>query len=307
MPVLSIVVPVYYNEGSLPALHDRLQALETRLATKRVQLELIFVDDGSGDQSYAALQAIKARRPATRLVKLSRNFGVISALKAGFAQVTGDACVTLAADLQDPPEVVDEMVDAWLAGAKFVICERASRDDPLFSRLYSALYYRLVRGMVISDYPNGGFDLSLMDKALLPYLIDSAKSTYTPLLAYWLGYKPTVIKYHREPRAHGKSRWTFGKKLNACMDVIIGFSATPIRMMSMLGAMVAMLSFAYGASVVLWALLVERTMPGFTTLVALVTFLLGLILLMLGVIGEYLWRMWAELNRRPDAVIERIE
>ena len=307
MPTLSIVVPVYFNEPSLPALSDRLKQLESRLLLRNVALELIFVDDGSGDGSYATLQKIRRDRPGTRLVKLTRNFGVISALKVGFGFVTGDACVTLAADLQDPPEVVDEMVDAWLGGSKFVICERASRDDPLASRIYSSLYYRLVRGMVIKDYPDGGFDLSLMDKALLPYLIDSAKSTYTPLLAYWLGYEPTIIKYHRQPREHGRSRWTFGKKLNACMDVIIGFSATPIRAMSLLGAMVALLSFAYGGTVVAWALLVERSMPGFATLVALVTFLLGLILLMLGVIGEYLWRMWAELNRRPDAVIDRVE
>ena len=303
---LSIVVPVYWNEDSLPQLFVALEDVEARLAERSVDLELIFVDDGSGDASLARLLEYKARRPQTRVAKLTRNFGAVHCSKTGFRFVTGDAFMILAADLQDPPELVPEMVDRWRSGAKFVICERITRDDPLVSRLYSGLYYRLVRALVIRDYPLGGFDMALMDKAFLGPMLNSSKSVFTPLLAYWLGYEPSVIEYHRPARAHGRSGWTFRKKFNAFLDVMVGFSITPIRLISGIGVIVSLASFVYGAVVVVNALLGRVPVEGFATVVALITFLLGLIILMLGVIGEYLWRIFDDTNRRPETVIDEV-
>ena len=305
---LSIVVPVYFNAGSLPQLFEELVKLESILLQREIGLELICVDDGSLDDSLKKLLEFKSRRNDTKVIKLTRNFGAVHCSKTGFKFVTGDAFMILAADLQDPPGLVVEMVDRWIAGAKFVICERITRDDPFLSKLYSKIYYLLLRALVIRDYPEGGYDMALMDKSLLPYLANSSKNLYTPLLAYWLGYQPEIIHYHRPARAkaHGRSMWTFGKKFHTFLDVMLGFSITPIRFISGVGAITAFISFSYGISVILHAVSVGVPVKGFPTIVSLITFLLGLIILMLGMIGEYLWRILEELNHRPETVIDQI-
>lgn len=306
MKKLSIVVPVYFNAESLPPLFERLKVIERQLILTEMNLELIFVDDGSGDTSLEELLRIKEQRPETKIVKLSRNFGAVHASKCGFQFVTGDCFMILAADLQDPPELIVQMVDKWRAGSKFTICERFSRDDPLASKLYAAAFYWLLHRLVMSDYPAGGYDMALMDRSLLKHVANSSKNVYTPLLAYWLGFKPEVIQYHRAKREHGKSRWTFRKKFKAFLDVILGFSVTPIRLMSAFGAVIATFSFLYGTSVVINALLGNVPVAGFASLAALIAFLLGLIIVMLGVIGEYLWRVFDEVNKRPEVVIDEI-
>ncbi len=304
---LSIVVPVYYNEGSLWLLFEQLQRVEQQLSAIKMGLELIFVDDGSGDASFETLLRIKEQRASTKLVKLSRNFGAVHASKCGFQFVTGDCFMILAADLQDPPELIMEMVEKWFRnGAKFIICERISRDDPWVSKLYARVFYWFLHRLVMQDYPAGGYDIALMDRSLLPQLVNSSKNLYTPLLAYWLGYKPEIIHYHRAKREHGKSRWTFKKKVKAFLDVMLGFSVTPIRFISGLGCVVAVLSFIYGASVVINALLGNVPVAGFAALAALITFLLGLVIVMLGIIGEYLWRVFDEVNKRPEVVIDEV-
>jgi dolichol-phosphate mannosyltransferase len=303
---LSIVVPVYFNGASLPHLFSELTALEEQLATRSVDLELIFVDDGSRDDSLERLLEFRNKRQGTRVVKLTRNFGAVHCSKTGMKFVTGDAFMVVAADLQDPPELVLDMVDRWLNGAKFVICERITRQDPAVSKMYSWIYYKLLKLLVMKDYPDGGYDMALMDKVFLPPLQNSSKSVFTPLLAYWLGYKPDVIKYHRRARKHGKSGWTFAKKFNAFLDVMLGFSIRPIRLISGIGVLVALLSFVYGGVVVVNAFFNRIPIEGFATVVALITFLLGLIIVMLGVIGEYLWRIFEETNKRPETVIDEI-
>lgn len=303
---ISIVVPVYFNSGSLPHLFTELEKLEHELQTRTLSLELIFVDDGSKDDSLARLLEFKKGRPQTKVIKLTRNFGAVHCSKTGLKFVSGDAFMIVAADLQDPPRLILDMVDKWLTGSKFIICERITREDPFVSKLYSKIYYKLLRTFVIRDYPEGGYDMALMDKAFLPHLVNSSKSVFTPLLAYWLGYKPEVIHYHRPKREHGKSGWTFRKKFTAFLDVMLGFSIKPIRMISGIGAIVAMCSFIYGLFVVAGALMHQIPVEGFATVVALVTFLLGLIIVMLGIIGEYLWRVFDETNKRPETVIEEI-
>lgn len=305
--IISVVVPVYFNAGSLPILFQRLQAVERTLQERhQVSLQLIFVNDGSRDQSQQALMAIKAERPEVTVVRLSRNFGAVHASRTGFGFVRGDAFIIIAADLQDPPELLLEMVPRWLAGRKFVIAVRASREDPWISRAYSWLYYRALRFLVVPGYPEGGFDIALMDRTMLEPMRNCSKNAFTPLLAYWLGHEPDVVTYHRPKREHGKSGWTFSKKVKAFLDVMLGFSVTPIRLISAVGVAVAGLSFGYGVLVALGALLGNVAVSGFATLAVLITFLLGLIIIMLGIIGEYLWRIFDEVNRRPEAVIDEV-
>lgn len=306
-PLVSVIVPVYQNAASLPLLAGRIDAVEQRLLADGVRIELVFVDDGSTDGSGAGLDAIKLRRPGTKIVRLTRNFGAVHASRTGMSFVDGDAFVVLAADLQDPPELLVEMVARWRKGSRFVIAVRSSRDDPWASRLASRLYYVVLRALVLPGYPEGGFDMALMDRQLLPPMRDASKNAFTPLLAYWLGFKPDLVRYHRPAREFGRSGWSFRKKTKAFLDVMLGFSVTPIRMISAVGATVASASFAYGTLVGIGALMGRIQVSGFATIAILLTFLLGLVIVMLGVIGEYLWRIFDEINRRPEAVVDRVD
>jgi dolichol-phosphate mannosyltransferase len=303
---LSVVVPVYFNQDSLRPLFEVLERIEGELDRRGLDLELIFVDDGSRDGSLAVLRELKGRRPATRIVKLTRNFGSVQASKTGMRYVTGDCFLVIAADLQDPPEMIVEMAERWLAGAKFVLGVRRSRPDKGLSKLFASIYYALLRWMVIPDYPRGGFDVALMDRAFLPHILDSAKNLNTPLYAYWLGFEPVVLYYDRRPRQHGRSRWTFAKRLKFFLDSLLGFSIVPIRAMSLFGMVVALASFGYGSVIAVNALRGIRDAPGFATLAVILSFLLGVVITMLGVIGEYLWRIFDEVSRRPEAVVEEV-
>ncbi len=306
MKTVSVVVPVYYNAESLPLLFVELQKVEEQLHERDCAMELIFVDDGSGDDSMIELMKIKNQRPDTRVVKLARNFGAVHSSKVGLNYITGDCFMWLAADLQDPPELVVEMTDQWLNGSKFVIALRESRVDPPLTTLFANLYHWLVKAMISKDYPKGGFDIALMDAALVPHIRDSSKNINTTLLAYWLGHKPATVHYERRERQHGKSRWTFAKKLTYFIDSILGFSVLPIRIISLIGFIVSLLSFAYGAYVVIPAIFGYRDVAGFPSLVALISFLLGLIIIILGIIGEYVWRIFDEVTKRPEVVVDEV-
>ncbi|PJF26311.1 MAG: glycosyl transferase, partial [Phototrophicales bacterium] len=194
----------------------------------------------------------------------------------------------------------------WLSGAKFVLAARTMRGDPAMTRFFAWLYYQLVRRLIVPDYPPTGFDIMLMDKQLLPYVRDSSKNMNTTLLLYWLGFKPVILEYVRPERPYGKSRWTFFKKFNYFVDSLVGFSVLPIRIISLIGFIVALLSFLYGAYIAISYLFGVRDVPGFATLATLIAFLLGLVILMLGIIGEYIWRIFDEVTRRPEVVIDEV-
>jgi polyisoprenyl-phosphate glycosyltransferase len=301
---VSVVVPVYYNEESLPHLYQDLKGFEAELDKRDLDLELIFVDDGSGDASLAELHNIRENRPTTRIIKLSRNFGAVAASKTGFKFITGDCFGILAADQQDPVAMFLQMVDAWLEGEKFVICVRNSRDDPALTKFFAAIYYYIIRKLVAPEYPDGGFDLMLLDASLLPYMVESGMNTHPNLYAYWLGMEPRTLSYHRQKREHGISRWTFRKKLKLFIDTISGFSVVPLRLISGFGLLVASLSFLYGLYIGVNAMMGRVDQPGFATLVVLITFFSGLILVMLGIIGEYLWRVFEATQKKPESVID---
>jgi dolichol-phosphate mannosyltransferase len=306
MKTVSVIVPVYYNAESLPPLFLELQKVETQLQERGCAMELTFVDDGSGDESMIELMKIKRQRPDTRVVKLTRNFGEVHACKIGLNYVTGDCLMWLAADLQDPPKLIVEMTDQWLAGSKFVIALRTRRLDPPPTRFFAGIYHWLVKVFISKDYPERGFDRFLLDAALIPYIRDSGKNINTSLLAYWLGYKPATVFYDRLKREHGRSHWTFAKKLTYFIDSILGFSVLPIRIISGMGFIVSLLSFGYGSYIVIDTIFGQRDVPGFATLVAMISFLLGMVMIMLGIIGEYVWRIFDEVTKRPEVVVDEV-
>ena len=304
---LSVVVPVYENEGSLLFLFEALTELEVSLSKFGTVLECIFVNDGSSDKSLEILRGVKKTRKDWILINLSRNFGAVNCSKTGLGMVTGDAFVILAADLQDPPDLITAMCQEWINGADFVICERETRGDPFLTKIFARFYYLILRTFVVKDYPRGGYDFALMDTKMLKPLYESSKSMYTPILAWWLGFKPVTLKYHRVPRQHGKSRWTFGKKLNAAMDIFFGFSKKPIRFLTLFGFFVAASSFIFGTIIAFSGFTHRIHVPGYATIVTLILFMFGITILMLGVLGEYLVRVVEEVNKRPFSVISSIE
>jgi dolichol-phosphate mannosyltransferase len=212
----------------------------------------------------------------------------------------------MAADLQEPIEQLLAMVDVWLQGNKYVISVRRSRVDPFWTRIAAATYYFLLRMLVAPDFPRKGFDFRLMDSSIVK-MHDAVPSYVNPMVFdFYLGFKPAVLEYDRRERKHGKSRWSFRKRLNFFLDTILGFSVRPLRLFSAIGAIMACLSVIYGVYIVVETLSYGRTMPGFPTIVTLIMFFSSLILLMLGIIGEYIWRIFDQVTRRPESVIEEI-
>jgi len=305
MKKLSIIVPVYFNEPNLPFLLERFSALQKTVPG--YELEFIFVDDGSEDKSFQILAHAQQSDSRIKVIKLSKNFGSMSALQAGLMFVTGDCAGIIAADLQDPPELFREMLGKWENGSKVVMAYRQKRKDSGFQKLCSRIYYYLLRTFALPGYPSGGFDFVLIDRQVVNELNTFAeKNTNIMNLIYWLGHSRDCVAYVRQEREHGTSRWTWSKKLKLFIDSFVSFSYLPIRLISVVGLVTAMLSFTLGCCIsFLWFFSVIPV-QGWTTIVALITMLLGLIMVMLGIIGEYLWRILDESRKRPNFVIDQV-
>lgn len=303
--VFTIVVPIYYNELNIPHTVPRLQKLQELLT--QFTLEFIFVDDGSQDSSYELLMEEKRKDPRIKVIKLSKNFGSMSAIQAGLTIATGDCVGIIAADLQDPPELFVEMIRKWKLGKKVVMATRADRDESFSQKMFSNSYYYLMGKFALNDYPKGGFDFVLIDKQVVEELNHvHEKNTNIMSLIFWLGHDRDTIPYTREARQLGKSRWTMSKKVKLFVDSFVSFSYVPIRFMSFVGVITAFLSFLYGVFVIFNALFGTIPLEGWTTIISLISFLLGMIMIMLGIIGEYLWRILDESRKRPSYVIDEI-
>jgi dolichol-phosphate mannosyltransferase len=194
------------------------------------------------------------------------------------------------------------MAKNWLEGNSYVICERTKRNDPIFSKFLANLYYKFLTKFIMPTYPKKGFDLFLMDTKYLPVIIESSKSSSIPLILSWIGIEPLKIGYVRQTREHGKSTWTIFKRINLLLDVLFSFSRKPIRIVSSIGAVTALAGLIYGISVIIERLNGTTGSQGTASLIALVSFTSGLVLLTLGIIAEYIWRIWDEVNNRPDGI-----
>jgi dolichol-phosphate mannosyltransferase len=305
MPRLSIVVPIYFNELNIADTVPQLLALRERLPG--YELELVFVDDGSMDRSLELLLEWRDRHPdIIQVLELSRNFGSMSAILAGLSTASGDCVGMIAADLQDPPELFIDMVGYWSNGSKVVLAVRADREESRSQKLFSNGYYALMRRFALPDYPAGGFDFFLVDRQVVSEIVRiGEKNTNLMSLIFWMGFSPVMIPYVRTARKKGKSRWTFSKKVKLFVDSFVAFSYAPIRMLSALGASVAIAAFVYAGYV--FAAWLARDIPvkGYAPIVILLAFTAGVQMLMLGILGEYLWRALDETRRRPPFLISR--
>lgn len=305
MKKFSIVVPIFFNEPNIPHLIPRLKELETELPG--YSLEFIFVDDGSMDASFELLAKEQKIDKRIKVIKLSRNFGSMSAIQAGLKYVTGDCAGIIAADLQDPPELFIKMIKKWETGKKVVMGLREGRDDGTVQNIFSNTYYRLIRSFAIKDYPEGGFDMAVIDRQIVDELCKIAeKNTNIMSLIFWLGHERDAVSYIRKKREVGKTRWTLSKKIKLFIDTFVNFSYAPIRFMSFLGFVTALMSFLYCIVVIVLRLFDKIPVEGWTVVVAILTLFLGLIMIMLGIIGEYLWRIFDEIRKRPGYVVDKV-
>jgi glycosyltransferase involved in cell wall biosynthesis len=302
VPVLSLVVPCYNEAAGLASFWARAG---DALSALGIPAEAVFVDDGSRDATFAVLSGLAARDPRVRVVALSRNFGKEIALAAGLDHARGDAVVPIDADLQHPPEMIATLVARWREGNDVVIALRRDRaTDGLMRRWASNLFHRLFSTVSATSVPRGAGDFRLLARPVVDALRRMPERTrYMKGMYAWVGFRTATVDYDVDDRAAGRSSYSFLRLWRLAIDGIVSFSALPLRVSSFLGALFALVAIGYGA----W--LVARTMahgvdvPGYASLMVVVLFLGGVQLLSLGVIGEYLGRIYDEVKARPLYVV----
>jgi dolichol-phosphate mannosyltransferase len=304
MPDYSIVIPVYNEEAILPALGERLTALLDRLDGGA---EVILVDDGSRDASFARMMEMSARDPRFKVVQLSRNFGHQMAITAGLDFSAGNAVVIMDADLQDPPEIVLEMAARWREGFDVVYAVRRERHgENRFKRLTAAAFYRLLRKLSDVDIPADVGDFRLVDrKAVEAYKTMRENDRFVRGMFSWVGFKQIGVSYDRDPRLAGETKFPFGKMMRFAVDGIVSFSSAPLRLALALGFAVSAISILYGFVAILLKVSGAFTVPGWTSVIFATSLLGGVQLIVLGVVGEYVGRTYLESKNRPLYIVNQ--
>lgn len=304
MSKISIIVPVYYNEDTLMLLYNDMK--EKILGTIG-EYELVFVDDGSEDDSWKIMNEIREIDNHVQCVKLSRNFGEHAALLAGLSVCTGDCAVTKQADLQEDSAIILDMYESWKKGNKVVLAVRASRDENPVKVFFANCYYKIVRKYINDKMPAGGCDCYLLDRQVIQVLelLDEKNSSLT-LQVLWSGFQTDMIYFHRKDREVGKSRWTLSKKIKLVVDSMMSFSYAPIRFVSTIGIVFNILALILAIAVIVEKVTVGTPILGWASIMCIILLSSGIILLTLGVLGEYIWRTLDAARNRPPYIIDRI-
>jgi glycosyltransferase involved in cell wall biosynthesis len=299
---ISFVIPVYRNERAVTLTYQKIKgALASDLSG--YTYEFVFVDDGSDDGSLAELLHLRETDPRVRIISFTRNFGQMAAILAGLKSATGDLVLHLSADLQDPIELIPRMVRDYESGSELVIGHRAEREDKWTSRLTSRLFYRIIR-LSFPAMPAGGFDYVLMARRVADSFNSiEVRNRFFQGDLLWMGYKTTFIPYTRAKRTIGRSQYTFAKRLKNSLDAILDSSYLPIRFISGAGALVALIGFLYALDIAYWRFTHDVPFPGQAPIMILILFIGGVLMLMLGIIGEYVWRIYDEVKRKPNYVV----
>jgi polyisoprenyl-phosphate glycosyltransferase len=303
MTQLTIVVPAYNEAAVLEAFHRRLIAVLDMLT---LDCAVLYVDDGSVDASWAILQSLRAGDPRVGALRLSRNFGKEAALTAGLDRVPAGAAVVIDADLQDPPELIPELVARWQEGHDVVYATRSARaGEGRFKRFTAAAFYRSMERLSDTPLPRDTGDFRLLSRRALDALGQlRERQRFMKGLFAWIGYRQTAVYYRREPRRAGRTKWNYWRLANLAIEGITSFSTAPLRLATWTGLSAALFAFGYGLWVLGKALLYGDPVRGYPTLMVVILFLGGVQLLALGVIGEYLGRSYSESKQRPLYFVE---
>lgn len=298
---LSFVIPVFRNEGSIKPTFEKLSDLVKSL---NINYEFIFINDGSDDNSLGELIDLHQQDKNVKVISFSRNFGQVAAVIAGLKEVTGDAAVSMSADLQEPITLIENMIDRWKAGNEIVICHRVDREDSFIANNASKVFYKLMK-YVNPKMPKGGFDFLLIDKKAVDVLnqIDERNRFFQGDIL-WLGFNTSFIPYSRLKRTIGKSQWTLSKKLKYFIDGLLNTSYIPIRLMSLIGIGISFLGFIYAIVIAYNRFINNTPFDGWAPIMITILIVGGLIMLMLGIIGEYVWRTYDETRKRSIYIIK---
>ncbi len=304
MSKISIVVPVYYNADTLELLY---RDMKEKILGELGDYEIVFVDDGSGDDSWQVMQRLRETDTKVKLVKLSRNFGEHAALLAGLSACSGDCAVTKQADLQEDSRIILEMYDSWKRGNKVVLAVRKERKENPVKVFFANLYYSLIRKIVNKNMPAGGCDCYLVDRKVIEVLerLDEKNSSLT-LQVLWAGFRTDMIYFVRQDREIGKSRWTLSKKVKLVMDSVMSFSYFPLRFMSGLGILFNILAAVLFVDVIIEKFTRGTPIEGWASLMCVILCASGVIMLMLGILGEYIWRTLDAARTRPPYIVDEV-
>lgn len=304
-PLLSVVVPVYNEKPVLPALYARLVAVLSKVPAR---FEIVLVDDGSTDGSGQFIVDLAQRVTGVRAVRLSRNFGKEAALTAGINYARGDAVIVLDADLQDPPELIPDMLDAWRNGAHVVAMKRRSRaGETAFKKFSAHLFYRLLNRISSVDIPEDTGDFRLMSRQAVDALAQlPERNRYMKGLFAWIGLPTTVIEYDRAPRAAGQSQLHYPGLFKLAFEGVTSFSVAPLRIAMLLGLLIALAGILFGVWIFAKTLLLGEVVPGYPSLIAIMTVLGGAQLISVGLLGEYVGKAYFEAKQRPVYLVRDV-
>ncbi len=301
---LSIVVPVYNEAGVLPQLHRRLIAV---LEALPYDVEIVYVDDGSRDDSCQVIESFRAADPRVALLRLSRNFGKEAAMTAGFDHAGGDAVIIIDADLQDPPELIPELIGPWAEGrAEVVNAQRRSRaGETWLKRTSAAAFYRLMEKVGRAPMPRDVGDFRLLSRVAVEDLNRLREQhRFMKGLFAWIGHRQISVPYDRDPRHAGTSKWNFIKLWSFSIEGITSFTTVPLKVATYVGLLVAVLALAFGLSIIYDTLVHGSAVPGYPSLMVVVLFLGGVQLTTIGILGEYVGRISDETKGRPLYLIQ---
>jgi dolichol-phosphate mannosyltransferase len=303
IPSISLIIPVYNEVEVLPTLYHRLTRVMEGLAEP---YEILFVDDGSDDGSLALLRELRAGDARVKLLGLSRNFGHQIAITAGLDHSSGHAAVVLDADLQDPPEVIPQLVEQWRKGYDIVYAVRQKRHgEGVFKLATAAAFYRLLRRLTSTEIPVDAGDFRLMSRRAVDTLTSlRERSRFIRGLASWIGFRQTSVLYVRDMRYAGTTKFPLKKMVRFAFNGLLSFSSVPLQLASYLGFIVSCVSFVYIAYAVWLKLFTDRTILGWASVMVAVLFLGGVQLLCLGIVGEYIGRIYEEVKQRPLYIVE---
>ena len=303
---VSIIVPVYYNQDNLLPLYNDLK--EKFIDKINYDYEIIMINDGSKDNSYKVMCELAEKDSHIKNISLSRNFGSHAACLCGLANSTGDCAVIKAADLQEPTELLLEMIESWKSGNNVVLACRESRKERKSQIGFANLYYWLVRKTSLPTMPKNGFDIYLLDRKVIDVInnLDEKNSAITGQIL-WSGFRTGIVKYTRKAREIGTSKWTLRKKIRLVLDTLFSFSTLPIQILEIIGVSSFMIGIIWAILVLIEKLSGNITVSGYTTLFIFNLLSFGIIMLSMGILGEYLWRTFDASRKRPPYIIEDID
>lgn len=302
MPLISVIIPIYNEEENLPILCLRLQEFSGKSEN---DFEFVFVDDGSTDNSFHILQDMSSRDPRIKIIRFSRNFGSHAACLAGLINSKGNACAFISADLQEPPELILGLIKQWENGHEVVIGMREGEESS--SRIFQKIYYFLVRKFALKNMPAKGTDVFLIDRKVVNAIADMReKNTSIFGLILWSGFNQIFVPYRREARQKGVSKWSMEKKIKLFIDTFVSFSYFPVRFMSFIGIMLIFSGLIYAIVIIINKLFFLKGVEGWAYLMVVLLMLSGTQLLMLGILGEYLWRNFEASRNRPAFIVDKL-